>query len=701
MTDAAHEHRNDPANTAQDAPSPADGPSVTQPDSFPRGIRVMRLRLKGVDRDYEVDFRDTDANLRSLSVIAGAFSTGKSSVLEFVAYCLGGKDHPQHPEILRKVRAALLEVQLNGQPHVIERAVGEPSAAAFVRTGQLGDIETPTLDKKMIKPPGAPDSLSSFLLSYCGLEGVELREAPTQTESKTDPLSIRDLMWLSYMPNERLDDKHLLFESSPMKRLKLGQVVDVVFGVHDDKAVELGRRITELETRLAKARADYTTTQAFLDEQEFGTRIEVELGRSDAERAVEQATRALDAQDSQIRATSTFAADLRARHRDASRQAQQAAALVRDRETQLRRLIPLRAQYAADITKLTMLAEARMLFDPLQVKVCPACLTTLHDAPHIADGRCTLCSVDVTVPTTQTTGASTSANGTAPSADGLDTEAKFDVSSELRATKARLEEITTFVKELESDLGRRRVEAEQANDEEAGLAREVDVATNDAVSPYLSQRDDLMRQQQAAAARVDRAKTAIRLLDSLDRRGAAVTRLETNIAALRAEMNEAAIQPDRNDVIHRISERYVAILTSWRYPKLDQAFIDGRLVPHMRGMSYTNASSGGRTLISLAWILAIFQIAWETGSAHPGFLMIDSPQKNLGQGGDRDAEFADSIAVTDFYQHLHTWLTGPGQGTQIIIVDNAPPTSADSDIVVHYSRREDQPPYGLIDDEVS
>ncbi|MFC5091566.1 hypothetical protein [Amycolatopsis plumensis] len=81
--------------------------------------------------------------------------------------------------------------------------------------------------------------------------------------------------------------------------------------------------------------------------------------------------------------------------------------------------------------------------------------------------------------------------------------------------------------------------------------------------------------------------------------------------------------------------------------------------------------------------------------------MIDSPQKNLGQGGDRDAEFADSIAVTDFYQHLHMWLAGAGQGAQIIVVDNAPPSSTDPDIVVRYSRRVDQPPYGLIDDEVA
>jgi hypothetical protein len=485
-----------------------------------------------------------------------------------------------------------------------------------------------------------------------------------------------------------------------MKRLKLGQVVDVVFGVHDNRSAELGRRIKELETRLSGARTEYATTQAFLDEQHLGSRIEIELVRDNAERSVQQVTRALTELDEQIRSTSTFATELRSRHQDAARQARQAAALVRDRETQLRRLIPLRAQYAADITKLAMLAEARVLFDPLRVKVCPACLTALREAPQINGGHCSLCESEVPVPEPRSVEPG-STNGNPAGVDVADTAAKFDVSSELRATRSRLNEITQYADDLEQELVTLRAASERANTDEAHLAGELDAVTSDVVSPFLSQRDDLMRQRQAAAADRDRALTGIRMLDSLDRRGASVTRLEASLASLRTDRDEAAVQPDRDEVVHRISERYVAILTAWHYPKLEQAFIDAKLVPHMRGMSYTNASSGGRTLISLAWILAIFQVAWETNSSHPGFLMIDSPQKNLGQGGDRDAEFADRIAVTDFYQHLHDWLVGPGRGAQIIVVDNAPPEPASPDVVVRYSRRADQPPYGLIDDEVS
>ena len=146
----------------------------------------------------------------------------------------------------------------------------------------------------------------------------------------------------------------------------------------------------------------------------------------------------------------------------------------------------------------------------------------------------------------------------------------------------------------------------------------MDVATNQAVSPYLSQRDDLMRQQQAAASNLKSARTALKMLDSLDRRGVAVTRLEDTLNGLRSELQEATAQPDRNAIIHEVSQRYARILTDWRYPKLEQALVDNNLMPHMRGFSYTQASSGGRTLISLAWILALFEIASETDSSHPG-----------------------------------------------------------------------------------
>lgn len=145
------------------------------------------------------------------------------------------------------------------------------------------------------------------------------------------------------------------------------------------------------------------------------------------------------------------------------------------------------------------------------------------------------------------------------------------------------------------------------------------------------------------------------------------------------------------------------ILREIGYPKIDQdgelgPFIDEQLVPHARGRSYKQASSGGQVLITLAWILAIFEVAYEKNAAHPGFVMIDTPQKNLG-GQAAESEFSDSALIERFYLHVIRWLDGAGAGAQVVIVDNTPPDVAAPYVAVRYTRNPDVVPFGLIDNE--
>src|SRR6185295_15515770 len=67
------------------------------------------------------------------------------------------------------------------------------------------------------------------------------------------------------------------------------------------------------------------------------------------------------------------------------------------------------------------------------------------------------------------------------------------------------------------------------------LARGSDSLAQD-ISPFLSQRDDLMRSQQTAAADLERARTAIKMFDGLERRAVTVARLDASLRALRAEL---------------------------------------------------------------------------------------------------------------------------------------------------------------------
>ncbi|ATL31501.1 DNA recombination protein RecN [Streptomyces formicae] len=656
------------------------------------GIRIRRLRLVGVDRNYDVDFTD-GGDVRRLSVISGAFSSGKTAVLEFVAYGLGAKRHPRHPEVMRKVRASLLEVELSGVPHVIERAVGEPSTTAFVRKGRLDEPSTTTAERRRIDPAGHAESLSTLLLSHCGLEGVQLREAPTSSESRTDPLSFRDLMWLTFLTNERVADKNFLFENSYMRKHKLRQVVDVVFAVHDDRRVEIGSRIKELENRLGRSRSELTTARSFVEEQ--NTASTGAQTRLDVERKLADITRELEAIDAQARAATDFATQLRARHNSAAQEAQSATAVLRDHQTQLARMLPLRAQYADDLLKLGMLAQAKHLFDPLRVRTCPACLQPLQETPHTDGGQCSLCHHPVEV----SSGSATNLGSAA--ARAVRPEDQLDVAAETRATKARLKAITTYIEELEQSLGSAERRAVDAAAEEQRMAKALDEATEPVVSTFLSARDELHRRQMQANRQLDEFDTAARLEEALEKRAAKVAQQESQLQHLRDELESLGdAAADRDHVLREISKRYARLLTEWHYPKLSMPHIADDLTPHVRGEPYQEASSGARTLITLAWQLAVFEVAVEKGAAHPGFLMIDSPQKNLGHGRTRDSLIADAVSIEDFYRFLRQWLDDHSDTAQVIIADNSPPAEAEGDVIVQYSRDEEHPPYGLVEDEI-
>ena len=107
------------------------------------------------------------------------------------------------------------------------------------------------------------------------------------------------------------------------------------------------------------------------------------------------------------------------------------------------------------------------------------------------------------------------------------------------------------------------------------------------------------------------------------------------------------------------------------------------------------------TLISLAWELALFEQAIEEGHPHPGFLMIDSPQKNLTpEGSAREDEFGDPAIGSHVWDHLLAFAERMGDRAQLIIVDNRPRPQADSAVVVRYTGVPDESPYGLIDNEL-
>lgn len=648
-------------------------------------LRIRELRLLGLSRSYGIDFT-RQGKPRSLSVIAGEISTGKTTVLEFIDYCLGSSRHPRHLEIERHVRAALLEVDIDGTVMVIERPTFTSEQIATVHRCALSELDDAhTMERRLLSPPGDPNSLSSLLLAATGLQGLQLREAPTQLQSATDPLSFRDLMPLCFITNQRLDNKNLLLEGQHMRSLKLRQVIEIIFDIYDDQLAVMGDQLERLEQERRDLGAELMALDTFLQENNVPGQLELDARAAKLEIQLVDARTRLDELSNRMRAATTYASEARATYGTLRQASGEAAARVRDRETLLRRLLPLRGQYAEDERKLIFFQEARQLFDPLRVHVCPACMQDLPSPVDVqAGGDCSLCRQHIAA-----------------------AEEPVDIGAERNAVKARLQAIERYITDVEFQLGEANAAYNQAQALETVAQRKLDSDVATDLSPFLAQRDDFVRERELLRAERARVGQQAQWQDGLARRRADAAQLDQGIADLKSRIAELRKnRPDRQTVTSDLTNRFAELLRDFGFPKLDEPtspYLSDAFVPYVRGNRYSEiGSTGALTLIALAWQLTIFERAVEQGQTHPGFLMIDSPQKNLmpesAVAGD---EFADPAIPRRVWQHIIDWTQSMGSAAQVIIVDNRPPRAADDHVVVRYSGRADTPPYGLVDDEVA
>jgi len=647
-------------------------------------ITLRRLRLIGISENYEVSFCDAEGEPRSLAIIAGEITTGKTAVLEFVDFCLGKDRHPSYVEIRRQARSALLELDLSGETHVIERQLFSTEKVAWVHQCTLSEMDRPHAIRKLfVDPAGDPNTLNWMLLSHAGLEGVELKQAPTNPESGTDPLSFRDVMWLAFLDSDRMLANHLLHEGSvPAKRLKLRQLIEVIFGVHDQELATMGDRIALLRSEREAKKGEIFSLRNFLAEQEVGEALELSAAIEGSEAAVEPLRERLAQVDQEMRASSAYADSQRRRFGQLRSDASRVAARVRDRESLLSRLLPLHAQYVEDDSKLVFLSEAGQLFDPLGVSVCPSCMQELDKRPEIIDGRCSLCRSPL-----------------------LEDEEPIDVEAERAAIRARIRTISRYIEQVQDELVAEQVEYERISSEESAAQAEMDSDISAELAPFVAERDQLVRRIATERGRKGDLERRLGWIESVERRNGELAQLESRLQDLRDEQQEMeANRPDRNVVVSELSKRYARLLGEFGFPKLDDPEpprLGKDFMPYVRGERYDKIGSRGAvTLVALAWTLAIFELAIETERPHPGFLMIDSPQANLKPLGEGDFdEFSTDEIGGRLWHHLASWSSDRGRDAQLIVVDHRPPPEVAGAKVVTFSGRVDEPPYGLITNE--
>lgn len=732
-------------------------------------IRIKALRLVGPRRDYLVDFTHSDSDVaRQLSIIAGEISTGKTSILELIDFCLGAKHHPEHDEIVANVRTVQLSIEVREsrihqsedtpsnadagvrespfgvvpedhrlvladqddsessaelpREHVAVHYVIERSLNSTLRNAWLyrGDHRGVTADppEKLSLDPAEPDSLSQFLLRACGLAGLRVKDSPTQEESKTSILSFRDVQPLWFLTNRRMDNGDLVLEKSPPRTLKLRQVVDYFFGVNDDESSAIAQQIEQLRRELNEGKTTIAALRKFLadagisdiatvDEESDRLRIEFVAARVE-----------LEGVTSRLAASTQFAAEMRSAYHSAAQQARRLESQSRERQTLLSRLEPLRSQYADDLRKLDMLQESQRVFDALSVTVCPACQARLSPPVSEVDGHCSLCNSSLPAHEGHASdfALAGSEDDELASGDMSNRRSESILGREQRSVRSRISQLKDFIGEVSQEANALGEQLSQSQRDVESAQAALDEATAAVIAPFIVERDALIsRISSAESAIAYLAKTKNMLLQLQQRENHVLQTAGALREALDRQKNLEQTRQSRDGMIARLSKRFELTLAAFGYPKLDQVHLYRNLIPVVRGHRYDRVgSSGAMTLIALAWQLSIFEEAVENGVGHPGFLLIDSPQKNLRpvsgvrpasagiSGSPKSSDENEILAASDsiverIYAHIQSWLA-MHPAAQIIIVDNEPPSQVRADIVVTYSANADEPPYGLIDD---
>jgi DNA repair exonuclease SbcCD ATPase subunit len=634
-------------------------------------IKINELRIKGVTKDYFLTFK------QGLNIISGEISTGKTSILELIDYCFGDTECPTYPELLKKGTSALLEIEINNEIFTIERQLFSKRLRENIHSCKISDLQSihEIISVNSSQKKGE-ESISSFVLSKIGLKGVKLKEAPKQDVSDVDTMSFRDILWFCYLQRIRVAGAELLFESNYMKGHKLVQVFDVLFDLHSETLAALAEELKVTQESIENKERDEKILLNFANNQGFLTLEKLEAQRGRLLQENEDSKQKLSSIDENISGSSDLAKDLQEAVLKLRARLQVIRNEKRGYEKTLQRLTPLRAQYYEDISKLHFLNQVKKIIDPLSIVVCPRCLSSL-ELKEMKD-NCPLCGKPI-----------------------LDSDLPIDVTKEIRSIERKLDELSIYIKELEDSIKQNESNDKELSDKLTLAGKKLDETLKSFVSPYLTEREGLVSSISTNENEVKHTDESIKLRKDIREISEQIVRLkakEREIEANIAEERKKSV--NRKELIDSLSKTFYDSLKKVNFPKLNEASIDEKLVPYVRGQRYNQLSSEGAiNLSSICWLASIFREAINRSMHHPGFLMLDGVQSGIGISPRADKEFRDESIVEGLYSLLRE-ISKIDDECQLIVVDNHPPKYVEADVRVYYSGDALKPPYGFIDDEI-
>lgn len=635
-------------------------------------IKFNRLILSGQDRTYEVKFKD------GLNFITGPISTGKSTILELIDYCLGKKNHKDYSEVKLTCKYVSLDLFLNDERFLIQRPLF--SFDLPVKVFKWNN-EKENFDKEFeyynIAIPSEEKSLSRFLN-----ETLELPEFKLAGQT----FSFRDLYKYCYIGQTKIDSEDILNEKIYSVSFKRKPTFEIILNSLNELLNELKNDEKNLKISIG----------ILLDKKEAIVKFlrDVELFTSNDEN--EKTKAALIIHKNELFKSLNELKTNGKTENDNTKSKERELFLnrnillkintdIEELKKYVTKLNVLRNQYSNEIIKIDYLIISNGKLQNIEFHNCPSCNCELEKKDY---DICNLCGNDLI--------------------EFNDDEEKA-IKMERKRLNSKLNSLIAFIdsqKNALDNLEKRRNKFVFTINQ---IESDIDSIQKEFISPYIEKIESLNRQIGEIIKQIENLDLSLKVQVELSSLSNNIQKEENKISLVRDQIKDIEEEKTNFDeIIKKLSSIFQKTLEDFNFPKLHNAYIDPKsYLPYVRGLKYDNIGSlGAVTLINIAYFMSIMEISLSLKkSYHPKVILFDTIGKNLGTReltNDND-EFKDSKIFKSLLKYFDNFSKKYGNKVQIIIVNNDYTSDvSEDDIIIKFDGDGTKGiDYGLINDVIN
>jgi hypothetical protein len=527
---------------------------------------------------------------------------GKTSLIELIQYGLGRRSDDRKKfyfaPILNKLQTLWLEVEINGASLTIERSLSELSAKLGVREGPY----VPGIEKSPSEMVSVED-MSDLMLASLGIPKVAVKTA----KGDPSPLTFPSLM-RAFILHQEDSFGAILDKIIPDRRRS--DILGFLTRVTPLERFTLEDKLGEVQRKLQQAEVGYTAIQAFLvrhgvpsllEASELVAARKAALGQAkDVQRSVQRHIAAGEPTGAPEGQLDRLRQELLVTKRDAA-QIEASGAALKQEEARLEELL---ASISVDRQRAQRLQSSSVVLSTVDFGICPRCLNEIGSEMRAREshGRCCLCNRPIS------TTSDTPPRGQPKTAD---------IDQQVQEAQAILDDTRQ-----ERQRSERHLQVLHAHANEIG--QEIETQSRVYVTPAVDRLLATSQDVASAEAELAGAQGLLRQAEALEAISRELDALRQEQAQLQDQLKEAA-KPHRA-VTDELRQIYGAVLRAIDFPGFRDCSVNPyTLMPNINGQLYIHTGTALKGLATVAYHLALFELAQRRETFLPRILIIDSP----------------------------------------------------------------------------